>query len=107
MHQWLAAVGLTQLPVGLSANGPSRTPCYWRDGAARGATLPVLSQPVSMPRLRALLQLPALVTPTVPSSAAARLRALDIRELVSFPRLDRPTSQSVAFSFGRGKRIEL
>jgi hypothetical protein len=107
VHQWLAAIGLSQLPVGLAANGPSRTPCYWRDSDVRGLTLPVLSQPISMPRLRALLQLPALVTPTSSPTAAGRLRALGIHELVSFPLLNRSTRQSVAFSFGRGTRIEL
>jgi hypothetical protein len=106
-HQWLAAIGLTQLPVGLAAHGPSRTPCCWRDTNTRGVNLPVFSQPTSIPRLRALLQAPALVTGSIGSSAAGRLRALGIHELVSFPLLNRSTGQSVAFSFGRGIRKAL
>lgn len=116
LHQWLAALGLSLLPVGLRAHGPSRTPCHWRVTGARGVTLPLLAAPTSVPRLRALLQLPGLVVPppalgsqapTVDAAVAGRLRALGIRELVSFPALDRSTPQSVAFSFGRATRIEL
>jgi hypothetical protein len=106
LHQWLAALGLSQLPVGLSADGPATTPCHWRDGRERGATLPILSRPVSMPRLRALLQLPDLTLPAA-ASVAARLRALGVHELVSFSIVDRSTPQSVAFTFTRGNRSEL
>ncbi|MGO9791185.1 MAG: hypothetical protein ACLP8S_17310 [Solirubrobacteraceae bacterium] len=106
VHQWLAAIGLTQLPVGLAAHGSSRTPCCWRDAQTQGITLPVLSQPVSIPRLRALLQLPTLTTPAFTPAAAGRIRALGIREIVSFPVISRSTGKSVAFFFGRATRIE-
>lgn len=105
VYQWLAAVGLSQLPVGLAARGPSRTPCHRRDN--RGVTLPVLAPPVSMPRLRALLQLPELVEPDLRPASAARIRALGSRELLFFPMLGRSNDKMVAFSFGTATRIEL
>jgi hypothetical protein len=35
------------------------------------------------------------------------LRALGIRELVSFSRVDQPGKQSVTFNFARGRRVDL
>lgn len=107
LYQWLAAVGLSQLPVGLSSHGSSRTPGRWRDAEAQGARLPVLAAPTSMARLRALLQLPELVLPVLGPADAGRLRALGIQELVSFPLLNRSNGNMVAFSFGRATRLEL
>jgi hypothetical protein len=107
VYQWLAAIGLAQLPVGLVAHGPSRTPTHWRDAGSRGVTLPVLAAPTSIPRLRALLQRPELTGAIAHPAAAARIRALGIRELVSFPVLNRSNATMVAFSFAKATRIEL
>jgi len=112
-QQWLAAMGLLQFPVGLRTNEGARTPAHWREPRQRGVTLPVLSMPVSIPRLRALLQAPELaqappgVEADLSPASAARLRALGVSELVAFPVVDRSTPQSTAFFFGRGTRIEL
>jgi hypothetical protein len=106
LYQWLAAVGLGLLPVGLSAGSPGRTPGYWGGAEGRQVRLPVLAPPVSMARLRALLQLPELVRPLDPT-ASARLRSLGIRELVSFPEVRRSNQNMVAFYFGRATRIGL
>lgn len=108
VHQWLAALGLSLLTVGQSAHGRAATPCFCRH-EARGVTLPVLDHPVSVPRLRGLLQLPELLLPAarLVNSEAARLRARGIRELVAFALVDRSTPQSTAFSFARGVRVEL
>jgi hypothetical protein len=108
VHQWLAALGLGLLPVGQSSQGTGQTPCcFWREG--RGVTLPVLSAPVSLARLRALVQRPELMRPPASLGApeAGRLRALGVRELVTFARIDRGNAKSVAFTFARGDRIEL
>lgn len=105
LHQWLAALGLSLLPVGLSAHGRSRTPSHWRE--RRGVTLPVLAAPVSMPRLRALLQLPELGAPVPDPAAAGRLRALGIRELARFAVLTGSNDKMVAFSFARATRLDL
>jgi hypothetical protein len=105
--QWLAAIGLSQLPVGLSATGPSRTPCFRRNGGDRAVRLPVLGAPTSLARLRALLQLPELVASELTPAMAARIRALGVSELIDFPRLDHAGQSSVAFSFARATRVEL
>jgi hypothetical protein len=107
LHQWLAALGLCLLPVGLRAGARARTPGFWRGPASRGVTLPVLAHPVSVARLRAILQLPVLSTNSIPQAAAPRLRALGISELVSFSVLDRSTPQMVQFSFSRGTRLAI
>jgi len=108
VHQWLAAVGLILLPVGLSGSGWGMTPCFRHQHGARGITLPVLGSTTAVPRLRALLQRPELSAPAPLSPALrAKLRSLGISELISFVVNDRSSSQSVAFSFGRGERTEL
>lgn len=109
VHQWLAAVGLTLLPVGLSGSGPGTTPCFWHQRGARGVTLPILGPTAAVPRLRALLQRPELSVPPASLSPAhrAKLRSLGVSEVISFVVTDRSSSQSVAFSFGRGERTQL
>lgn len=107
LHQWLAALGLCLLPVGLQSDDRARTPGFWREPDSRGVTLPVLAHPVSVPRLRAILQSPILSTHSVAPSAAARLRALGTSELVSFSVLNQSTAQMVQFSFSRGTRTAL
>lgn len=109
VHQWLAALGLSLLPVAQHTRNPAVTPCWWRDREGSGVTLPVLETPASVPRMRSLLQLPELLAPNarVLAPAAARLRALGIRELVSFSRVDQPGKQSVTFNFARGRRVDL
>lgn len=111
--QWLAALGLCMLPVGLVSAGTARTPGYRRQGPVRQLTLPVLTRPVSLARLRALLELQTLVeldsehSSARRSSAAGRLRALGVREVVTFPVDDQSNGSMVAFSFGAGRTIEL
>jgi hypothetical protein len=108
LHQWLAAVGLTQLTVGLSASGRSRTPCCWRNGPQRGVRLPIPDAPISMPMLRALLMLPELAGPEVTARDAARLRAIGVAEVLNFRVIDQAANPNmVAFRFGRGDRLEL
>jgi hypothetical protein len=108
LHQWLAAVGLTQLPVGLSASGRSHTPCCWRNGQRRGVRLPIPDAPVSMPRLRAVLMLPELAGPEVTARDGARLRALGVAEVLNFQVIDQADNPNmVAFRFGRAERVEL
>lgn len=106
LAQWLAVLGLGLVPVGVRAGEPSRTPCFRREGRERFAVLPVLASPVSVCRLRALLQLPEL-TGTLPAADRARLRSLGVDELVSFAVEDRSNANSIAFTFRRGERIEL
>lgn len=107
VHQWLAGLGLSMLPVGQHANGRSSTPCFWRDG--QGVTLPVFLAAVSVARLRCVLQSPGLCAPGADLAApeAAHLRALEVYELVGFPLVDRSTAQSRVFSFARGSRVAL
>ncbi len=107
VHQWLAALGLSLLPVGQSANGQATTPCFWREG--KGMTLPVFEAPVSVARLRCLLQRPELQIgrALLAASDAARLRTLGVREVVIFVRVNRSTGQSVSFTFARGERVGL
>jgi hypothetical protein len=107
VYQWLAALGLGLLPVGLSASTHARTPGFWQQSGARGIALPILSRPVSAARLRSLLQLPDLVARGATPAAATRLRALGIRELVTFTVLDSSSGTMVKFSFGPATRFEL
>lgn len=109
VHQWLAALGLSQLPVAQVGYGWARTPCCRRDGQAATITLPVFEAPVSVPRLRSLLQLPELCHQVVQlaAPAKARLRALGIGELVTFTPVRGTSTQSIAFRFARGVRTEL
>lgn len=96
--QWLAALGLGLLPVGLTSSGRARTPGFWRRSGRRGISLPVLARPVSVPRLRATLQRPDLTAADEPN-AAARLRALGISEVLTFSVIDASSGTMVAFSF--------
>ena len=107
LHQWLAAIGLTQLPVALAAAERSRTPCFWRRGQRRGARLPVSRAPISMPRLRALLQSPELTASELTQAGQARLRALGVEGVLEFPLIDQTTGNMVQFAFGRARWIEL
>ncbi len=113
LTRWLSALALAEFPPGLSSQGRAATPCHWAKGSAAGVTLPVLEAPVSLTRYRAIVRLPAFtVAPPdegapLSSPAAARLRALGIRELLVFTRLDRSTQRSVRFTFTPGRRIEL
>ncbi len=108
-HQWLAALGLSLVPVGLRGNDPARTPACWRDGSARGVTLPVFETHVSVARLRAVLGLTSLVDWREASGerTAARLRAVGVREIVVFAQVDGSSKSSVSFSFERGRRLDL
>jgi hypothetical protein len=104
LWQWLAAIGLTLLPVGLSSTGFARTPCHnGRHPADAIVTLPVLIDPVSIARLRALLQAPELASGDLGVKDAGRLLALGIDEVLRFGVEDHSTSQSVAFSFRPGR----
>ena len=108
LWQWLATLGLTLFPVGLSSAGPARTPCHnnlRKDDAA--ITLPVLAHPVSVPRLRAILQAPELCATELSVRGAGRLRALGVSELLRFAVEDRSTPQSVAFTFRPGQLVPL
>lgn len=107
VHQWLAALGLGMLPVGLVARGHAQTPCVWSRGRDRGVRVPVLARPVSPARVRALLQRRELCAPELDIASGAALRALGVSETVEFSVIDRTTPQSVAFSFGRGVLREL
>lgn len=106
--QWLAGLGLALLPVGLDGVAVARTPavCVTRP---QGVTLPLLGSPVSVARLRGLLQAPSLPAATIgiPPGGAARLRALGVHELVSFPKIDESNAQSVRFHFARGSVTRL
>jgi hypothetical protein len=104
--QWLAGIGLGLLPVGLTSSGRARTPGFWRQPGSRGISLPVLERPVSVPRLRAILQRPEL-TAADGSRDAARLRALGVSEVVSFEVIDASSGTMVAFSFAPASRRAL
>lgn len=104
--QWLAAIGLGLLPVGLTSSRRARTPGFWRQPGSRGISLPVLERPVSAPRLRAMLQRPEL-TATDGSRDAARLRALGVSEVVSFSVVDASSGTMVAYSFAPASRRAL
>jgi len=104
--QWLAAIGLGLLPVGLTSSGRARTPGFWRQTGSRGISLPTLDRPVSVPRLRAILQRPELMAADG-SGDAARLRALGVSEVVSFSVVDASSGTMVAFSFAPASRRAL
>lgn len=104
--QWLAAIGLGLLPVGLTSSGRARTPGFWRQPGSRGISLPVLERLVSVPRLRAMLQRPEL-TATDGSTDAARLRALGVSEVLSFSAIDGSSGTMVAFTFTPASRRAL
>lgn len=108
LWQWLATLGLTLLPVGLCATGPARTPCH--NGRRRGdavLTLPVLAHPVSVPRLRAILQAPELRASERSVRDDGRLRALGVSDVLRFTIEDHSTPQSVAFTFRPGELVSL
>jgi hypothetical protein len=107
VYQWLAALGLGLLPVGLSARTRARTPGFWQESGSRGIALPILSRPASVARLRSLLQLPELVSRGAPPAAAKALRALGVTELVTFAVLESSSGTMVKFSFGPGARLDL
>lgn len=117
--QWLAVLGLALLPVAHKPFESSTTPACWsvERPRRRGVTLPVFEQPVSMPRLRALLGLGALKaihdelddsTQAAEAAAAGELRGLGLSEVVVFDRRYQPGSgSSVAFTFTRGRLVRL
>lgn len=106
--QWLAGLGLGLLPVGLDGVAAARTPAV---SATRPqcVRLPVFAAPVSVPRLRAVLQSVELVAGRGGDEPrdAARLRALGVRELARFAKIDESNPQSVRFHFARGEVIRL
>ncbi len=116
-HQWLAVLGLSLLPVAHRSLSRSATPACWtlRRPTRHGVTLPLLSLPVSLPRLRALLSLASLAAITDDgeqtrerSRAAGELRSLGVDEVVTFARrYQRGSGSSVAFTYARGERIGL
>lgn len=110
VHQWLAAIGLGLLPVAHRLWKRSSTPAVWPGGD--GVTLPLL-EPVTLPRVSALLKLaslPAIREPE-PTTATARargeLRSLGINEVVLFRCRRTGSKSSVAFVFERGVRADL
>jgi hypothetical protein len=106
-HQWLAALGLCQLPVGLTSRA-GRTPCSLeRDGQPLTVQLPVCPLPVSAPRLRSLLALRELSSRDLGALDRSRLRALGIGSLLRFPRNQASNAKMVAFNFARGEWLEL
>lgn len=117
--QWLAALGLSLLPVAHHPTSRSSTPGHWRVNGSEGVVLPLIARPASHLRARAILGLDALTTvasvkasnpTTVPPHLAAasdRLRSLGVDELAMFGRRNKPGDSSVAFSFDRGVRIPL
>ena len=116
VHQWLAALGLSLLPVAHRHTERSRTPACWRRDRASGVTLPVLKAQCSVARLRALLALRQLAEITTSADlegtaavqAAGVLRSYGIEEVVVFQRRDRTgAGSSVAFDFRAGQRVDL
>lgn len=103
--QWLGGVGLGMLPVGLTADEPACTPAFWSASGRRGLSLPVFAQPVSIARLRAILQRPELTTADQ-IDAAGRLRALGVSDVVSFAVIVAP-GKGVDFSFQIASRHTL
>ncbi|MBB4663296.1 hypothetical protein [Conexibacter arvalis] len=116
IDQWLAALGLSMLPVAHRQVRRSATPACWSGGrpVRHRTTLPLLDQPVSPARLRALLSLGSLASvcrsedgqPDVDHAGA--LRAFGVTEVVTFDRRYNPgSSSSVAFTYVRGRRRAL
>lgn len=116
-HQWLAVLGLSLLPVAHRSLEESRTPACWtvRDrGLRHGVTLPILSRPVAIGALRALLGLDALTRITQPQlgddqlAAVGELRRFGIHEVVVFERRYGASSgSSVSFTYRRGDHVRL
>lgn len=111
VDQWLAALGLSLLPVAHHHEQASATPGCWRRTrpSRRGVTLPIVSRPVSRSRLRALLALDVLAQAGLDdAAAAARLKRFGIEEVVIFQRVYAAgAGSSVAFTFDRGRRVDL
>jgi len=114
-HQWLAVLGLALLPVAHRPHERSHTPATWDAGRGRrGIVLPLFATPTSLARARAIVGLTAMPSLLEASADAetlttgSQLRALGIAEVMAFDRLDaRGAGTSVAFTFRRGRRIEL
>lgn len=120
-HQWLAVLGLALLPVAHRQADRSATPAAWsiRNPRSAGIALPLLSRAASFARVRAVLELRALVEVgkqpldtllggDADLTAGAELRSLGVPEIVRFERQDaRGQGSSVAFSFRRGVRVTL
>ncbi len=116
VHQWLAVLGLGLLPVAHRPLARSSTPACWstRRPTARGITLPLFARASSLARVRAVVGLRALAvayhvaTDEDDLQERAELRAFGVPEVVVFERLvARGQGSSVAFSFRRGRRVEL
>lgn len=116
VDQWLAALGLSLLPVAHRQVRRSATPACWSTGrpTRHGVTLPVLEQPVSLARLRALLALAPLASVcrtaggAPDAEQAGTLRAVGIGEVVTFERQYNPgAGSSVAFAYATGRRHAL
>jgi len=114
VHQWLACLGLALLPVGHQSRARSQTPAASHEGGKHRLTLPILSSPTSVARLRALLALEALTEPLDESvENAGRPRMSDLRgrgvaEVVTFERsYGASAGSSVSFTYGRGRRLDL
>jgi hypothetical protein len=107
--QWLAALGLSLLPVGLVADGLSRTPGAWRQQgpSRRGITLPVFDGPVSVARLRAVLQTASLASRVPDARAAAQLKAHGVAAVAAFSVRDSSNDKMVQFSFDSAERCDL
>lgn len=105
--QWLAALGMMLIPVGLTAAHRARTPAFWRHDQMVGVTLPILAQPASVARLRALLQRRELTERPTTSAVKERLKALGIAALATFPRNGSSSSTMVQFSFDPAIRLDL
>lgn len=118
VHQWLAAIGLSLLPVAHRPLGRSVTPACWTTDRPRrhGITLPLIAHPTSLPRLRAVLATAAL--PQITSAdqggdgtsgqAASLLRSFGVEEVAIFERqYQSGAGSSVAFQFRRGQRCGL
>jgi len=107
-HQWLAALGLGVLPVGLRKNG-GRTPCCHRGGNGEPRVrLPLFAAPVSLPRLRAVLALAEFSLAQLRWVDRARLRALGVEGVVEMGTLGSSQNRKMLeFRFGRGEIVGL
>jgi hypothetical protein len=117
-HQWLAVLGMTLLTVAHRSRERSRTPATWRASTGRrsGVAIPLLSEPTSLQRVRALLSSGALSHAAVQIAdeghadvrTGGALRSLGVSELALYERVDaRGAGSSVEFSFRRGTRVAL
>jgi len=121
IDQWLAASGLALLPVAHRPLARSETPACWSSRSARrqGVALPVLSSRASVARLRTILAAPALTDEAGALQALSGasdggvdpygpLRRWGVGEVVVFARTYAPgAGSSVAFTFDRGKRVDV